>query len=106
MQSEINHRMNQRVWLETFASIKRAFPAAHGSAADRDCNERLTSRGFANLRGGHRRLRSCSSATAVTDEQVGRRERLATVAANLLLAAVVASVLASGPAREGRAAIH
>jgi len=31
---------------------------------------RLTARGFTNLRDGHRRLRFCLSATAVTDEQV------------------------------------
>ena len=31
---------------------------------------RLTARGFTNLRGGHRRLRLCLSATAVTTERV------------------------------------
>jgi hypothetical protein len=63
---------------------------------------RLTVRGFANLRDGHRRLRSCLSATAVTGEQVWRRERIATEAANPLLYAVAVSVLASGLARTAR----
>ena len=36
---------------------------------------RLTARGFTNLRGGHRRLRSCFSATAVTTERVARRAK-------------------------------
>jgi len=31
---------------------------------------RITARGFTNLRGGHRRLRLCFFATAVTDERV------------------------------------